>query len=105
MECSKWNDNACATFLDLLDSCKNINNNLSVIINEVDRNTHKVVMLNHTSRGVFCVNNKLVTQGHAVPLNQEFFVCNKLYNEEIRRKAVKSTVSHPNIRNVSIIIL
>lgn len=93
-----WSENACAALIKLSDSVGNVEN-LTVYIHEIeDNDTHKVILYNRWSRGEFCVNSRLIAQGHAVSLNFDSSVLKKLN----KRKPTKVKAMKLNKRNVCI---
>lgn len=63
VECASWNDLACATFVKLTGKHHNIDEHLIALVHNIHNDTHNVILYNHTSRGDFCINQKLISQG------------------------------------------
>lgn len=86
--------------MNLLKTNQYIEDNLTALICKVDCLVHKVILFNRTSRGEFCINNRLVTQGYAVPQESE----KSFSNYHLTRKPVKREITLPkNRRNVGIV--
>uniref|UniRef100_A0A2S2NKN9 RING finger protein n=2 Tax=Schizaphis graminum TaxID=13262 RepID=A0A2S2NKN9_SCHGA len=96
VECTKWSDNAYAAFLKF--SKVGYDDNLIAFIHEVDGDTHKIVLYNHTSRTEFCLNSKLVSQGYATTMDPGSCVFKKTNTRKI-----KQPILPKNSRNKEVI--
>jgi len=96
IECTKWSDNAYAAFLKF-SKVDYTEDNLIAFVHEVDGDTHKIVLYNHTSRTEICLNSKLVSQGYATTMDPGSCV----FKKTNARKQMKQPVLPLNSRNVS----
>lgn len=98
VECTNWSEKAHTAFLDFMKINENIDDNLTAFVHEVVEETHKVVLYNHTSRGEFCVNSKLISQGVATKSNLSSDI---LYKLNVRKPSPYQKPLMMNSRNVS----
>ncbi|XP_025195551.1 RING finger protein 17-like isoform X2 [Melanaphis sacchari] len=99
IESTKWSDNAYAAFLKF-SKIDYAEDNLIAFIHEVDGDTHKIVLYNHTSRTEFCLNSQLVSQGYATTVDPGLCV----FKKKNIRKQMKLPVLHVNCRNKEVIL-
>lgn len=102
IECTTWSNKACAAFMVMSDEVNPNDSKLSALICEIDSDVHKVVLYNHKSRGEFCINSKLISQGHATVLDSATCL---FYKQNSRKPYPIKAPIQMNIRTVSIIYL
>lgn len=96
VECDKWSSLSCAAFMNLIET-DYVQENLSALVENIDFDTHKVVLFSRTSRGEICINSQLLNLGHATTLQPTLCVFNK---KNARSVTTKSSL-YINSREVS----
>ncbi|XP_050532840.1 RING finger protein 17 isoform X2 [Daktulosphaira vitifoliae] len=99
IECSEWSIEANAKLMEMLSINHFVADSLYIFVNDVIKDgVHKVTVYNQTSRGEFCINNKLVSLGYALPTQSGAYIYNSNKN---KRRPIKIKKLPVNTRNRS----